>query len=470
MVAAVAAWESKKLSNEVPLNTAEEMSLLVCEFNRLRSENKDIQEKRNPPRWTAKLGQYSEEAFARVMTPRFLLALFAMVAALVFIGNRPIPSSVMFAFSSMHQVSQVFQFQSSAALGVISQETTQDDLTSLLAEKLFKTAMLPSECEYKDQPPSSIQDFHMLVQQGIPTVFRNAGDMFGEDIAKWRNPQYLIDSFGEAPFTASVFDVHRPDERFGRTPKADGAYIQAPFQREITLAELIRYNRTDRVAFIEQGAVFTFNDRHRPYVNDAMYSQWKAPHFVHHPVPEAVSLWMGRLPAEWATSGKAKESATHIDPVDNLFLQLSGTKRFRMFHANDVAAMHSRPMRELHSGDPDDPEAQDYWGEPEKKPNNFSPIEPKQWKPSNTGMTEPQRKMFPQFRYTHPPVECELGPGDALYIPAFTWHSVESYGTLSENALEHMLNIGVSAWFTGDLRYKHLFKAVLALLQDRSTL
>ena len=204
MVAAVAAWESKKLSNEVPLNTAEEMSLLVCEFNRLRSENKDIQEKRNPPRWTAKLGQYSEEAFARVMTPRFLLALFAMVAALVFIGNRPIPSSVMFAFSSMHQVSQVFQFQSSAALGVISQETTQDDLTSLLAEKLFKTAMLPrphpvhfpepvmkhgqapalalyfhmptyvhcselstynphpgpSECEYKDQPPSSIQAFH----------------------------------------------------------------------------------------------------------------------------------------------------------------------------------------------------------------------------------------------------------------------------------------------------------------------
>merc|ERR1712110_366519 len=116
-------------------------------------------------------------------------------------------------------------------------------------------------------------------------------------------------------------------------------------------------------------------------------------------------------------------------------LVLRGHKRFWLFDGNDLAGIHPRRMRHIRSPDPDQPK-----GAAEGIRNrqigrtigdNFSPVDPKQ----------PDRARFPRSKYTRPFL-CQVNAGDALYMPAFTWHSVENTGEPSEDLAENLLNVG----------------------------
>ena len=58
----------------------------------------------------------------------------------------------------------------------------------------------------------------------------------------------------------------------------------------------------------------------------------------------------------------------------------------------------------------------------------------------------------------------ELCPGEALYLPSYTYHHVFSTGEPSDDALDDMLNVAVNAWFPGDARFGRLFSHVLELM------
>ncbi|CAJ1958208.1 unnamed protein product [Cylindrotheca closterium] len=101
----------------------------------------------------------------------------------------------------------------------------------------------------------------------------------------------------------------------------------------------------------------------------------------------SVMLWLGP---------HSSVSPMHNDPLDNLFMQYVGRKRVLLFP----------------------PDTQVYAGHNGQQ-SNTSPIEPE---PENESLIKQQYPLFDQTTG----VSCEVGPGDALYIPSKWYHYVKS--------------------------------------------
>ena len=70
------------------------------------------------------------------------------------------------------------------------------------------------------------------------------------------------------------------------------------------------------------------------HVDPVMMADWNMPPFLNKMELQSVAVWAGRIQGD-----RPKESPTHYDPVDNLFLQLRGTKVFGMYGANHAVAI-----------------------------------------------------------------------------------------------------------------------------------
>jgi hypothetical protein len=110
--------------------------------------------------------------------------------------------------------------------------------------------------------------------------------------------------------------------------------------------------------------------------------------------PRGPSLWMG-------SSGSGTQA--HYDVADNVICQLFGTKRIRCYSPKAASALHVFP--DAH------PRAR-------KSQVNFD---------------NPDHTLFSNFSSLPPPeIDVELGPGSALFIPAFWFHHVEN-GIVEKN-------------------------------------
>jgi len=68
------------------------------------------------------------------------------------------------------------------------------------------------------------------------------------------------------------------------------------------------------------------------------------------------------------------------------------------------------------------------------------------------------------------PIICKLNAGDALFMPAFTWHSVQSFGDKNEDPFLNKLNYGLNTWFAGNFQHQVLFEGLMTILQGGSPL
>ena len=108
---------------------------------------------------------------------------------------------------------------------------------------------------------------------------------------------------------------------------------------------------------------------------------------------------------------------THLDADHNFFLQVSGRKRWRLFPTRDHAAL--RPFPRTHP----------LWHKAQRRP--------------------PAPELEAPLAS---PIVVDVGPGDVLYVPPYTWHSVE---TLTPS-------ISLSSWSDyGNVRtlMTHLYRA-----------
>lgn len=85
----------------------------------------------------------------------------------------------------------------------------------------------------------------------------------------------------------------------------------------------------------------------------------------------------------------------HYDMANNVFGQLSGRKRFLLFHPDDSERMYPRDARSKH--------------------HNLSRLDPER----------PDLERYPLAAEAQP-WTCEVGAGDLLFLPAFWWHQVRS--------------------------------------------
>ena len=119
------------------------------------------------------------------------------------------------------------------------------------------------------------------------------------------------------------------------------------------------------------------------------------------------------------TAGGAR-TRLHFDQVDNLYLQVSGVKRFRIFDPRQSGCLAPYP-----------------WHHPMDRS-------------AQVDLRDIPRsaKLFPQFAEARG-AEVELKPGDLLFLPAYWWHEVLTDAAGLEEVGSHRgLTVSVNFWFS----------------------
>lgn len=99
--------------------------------------------------------------------------------------------------------------------------------------------------------------------------------------------------------------------------------------------------------------------------------------------------------------GNGSRIAPHFDESDNVACVVSGRRRFTLFPTDQVGNLYVGPLDRTPAGQPT----------------------------SLVDLANPDFERFPGFREALKQARvAELGPGDAIYIPALWWHGVESTG------------------------------------------
>ena len=112
--------------------------------------------------------------------------------------------------------------------------------------------------------------------------------------------------------------------------------------------------------------------------------------------------------------GNAITTPAHIDESSNIACVVAGRRRFTLFPPEQVVNLYLGPVDYTPTG---------------------SPI-------SMVAFDRPDFERFPRFNNALAAAQvAELGPGDAIYIPALWWHHVESL---------EPLNILVNYWWKGE--------------------
>jgi len=97
--------------------------------------------------------------------------------------------------------------------------------------------------------------------------------------------------------------------------------------------------------------------------------------------------------------GNAASITTHFDASDNIAVVTAGRRRFTLFPPDQTANLYVGPLDHTVAGQP----------------------------LSMVDMADPDFERFPRFREAlDAALVAELGPGDAIYIPALWWHQVDA--------------------------------------------
>jgi hypothetical protein len=362
------------------------------------------------------------------------------------------------------------------------------------------------ECIRLKHPPKNFIEFYdRILERNQPIVIENASNIFGKKINKWKDIQYFMNKYGNTKVMASIFNTmdYPTWTKFGNTPYVDKRNkkrhnLHAGHMRGVTLKELVTFNKTNRLLFAEQFSIFMAEHKLEedieydsndgsPIDKDAinsniaveeLYADWEKPYFYKNIRPSHVNLWFGKLkmfrkavdddrmqnqPQQKA--GNKKISSLHIDKENNIMLQLLGNKTFYMYHGFDAGHLYPEVMKRFEDDDPDnnyDKESINLRRQSRRAggtQNNFSPIDP----------MNPNYKKYPLSKYASL-MKCVLHPGDALYMPSYTWHHVVSEGEdRQNNQLIDGLNMGVNVWFVGNKRFQILIEAVIEMLQNGET-
>ena len=105
----------------------------------------------------------------------------------------------------------------------------------------------------------------------------------------------------------------------------------------------------------------------------------------------------GAVPRIWF--GNPSQVGTHFDQSDNIACVVAGRRRFTLFPPEQAANLYVGPLDHNMAGQPT----------------------------SMVSLREPDLDRFPRFAEAFEAARsAELGPGDALYIPALWWHNIEA--------------------------------------------
>lgn len=352
-----------------------------------------------------------------------------------------------------------------------------ESFADFLSEHMMEKTSWHRRCRRLAQLPASESEFHALVRSvGEPVVFVNASSLFGSDVAKWADPAHLLRRMGGQTVRASICKEGEP---CGNEPSPKDGILYVPQREMMSIEEVMDFKQEGEIAFVEQSDFFiakqedkrngqpprwrtweeykkwksNFKSGETQERNNPLLGEWQRPAFLESMWPKGINLWFGVLPTT-----RTKISGTHNDNLDNLMLLLRGQKEFLMYSALDAANVYPRTWTsaQKHADPQDGPENGDH------SFGNFIPIDP----------SSPDVDEYPRARKARP-IRCVVNEGEALYIPAFTYHKVLSKGHpkgaprgTEEKEAARGLNLGVNVFFEGDSRFHELMKSVLGFFRS----
>jgi hypothetical protein len=130
--------------------------------------------------------------------------------------------------------------------------------------------------------------------------------------------------------------------------------------------------------------------------------------------------------------GTASNVSSHYDTFDNLACVIAGRRRFTLYSPELIGRLYVGPIDHTMAGPP----------------------------VSLAASSPPDNQRFPLFRDVREQAwVCELGPGDALYLPKLWWHQVESIA-----AFNGLVNYWWDAFACGpDAPYTSLLLALITI-------
>lgn len=143
-------------------------------------------------------------------------------------------------------------------------------------------------------------------------------------------------------------------------------------------------------------------------------------------------LAAGIAPRIWL--GTAANVSSHYDTFDNLACVIAGRRRFTLYAPELIGRLYMGPIDHTMAGPP----------------------------VSLAASSAPDAQRFPLFQEVRDQAwVCELGPGDALYLPKLWWHQVESIA-----AFNGLVNFWWDAFAAGpDAPYTSLLLAMITIAE-----
>lgn len=151
-------------------------------------------------------------------------------------------------------------------------------------------------------------------------------------------------------------------------------------------------------------------------------------------VPPALAALLGKVNRKnlWVCS-PPKLSALHYDEDDSVLLQLSGTKRFTLIAPYPLHGLAAYPtVLPIEEYERLAPGVYQTGQEATDRVARHFPL---------VNVTHPDFERHPLFRHART-VTVDVGPGDALLLPAYWYHQVERFAPEAG-----ALNVAVNVWF-----------------------
>mmetsp|Transcript_8415 Transcript_8415/g.15881 ORF Transcript_8415/g.15881 Transcript_8415/m.15881 type:complete len:302 (+) Transcript_8415:98-1003(+) len=219
----------------------------------------------------------------------------------------------------------------------------------------------------------------------------------------WKSLDYLRMKVGEdAPCTVEI----------------GGSYTNPDMERpEITFGDYILYMKLFHEQYGEEGS--RRSNENEPDAKNLVYlaqNDLFSPLHLDFDVPDlcqdpSFQVGNGRIYSTMFWFGpRGCVSPLHYDPLDNLLMQFVGRKNVVLFP----------PMR-LKDTPPvvDDDDVDWHYAGHDGQQYNTSPVD----------IINPDIEKYPLFKKAPMAIECQIEPGDILYIPSKWWHHVTSLDT-----------------------------------------
>ncbi|CAM9627582.1 unnamed protein product [Sphacelaria rigidula] len=151
--------------------------------------------------------------------------------------------------------------------------------------------------------------------------------------------------------------------------------------------------------------------------------------------PDAVNLWIG---------DDRSMSSVHKDHYENMYCVLRGEKQFTLLPPSDVLFLYEQEYPQGRYRRKDDGSGFEVHMEEGIVP--WIPVDP----------ACPDLSRYPNFQYASP-VQCNVGPGDILYLPALWYHRVSQKG----------ITIAVNYWHDMSFDFKYVYYRFLQELSRK---